>query len=79
MIRPEIIYLDKPVTIDGISVPYTYQGAKYLAEHYEHCMRYATAKQMDDNARQHCTKLIENINLRIQLYEKRLCSECNRP
>lgn len=72
MERPEKIYLDEPVELYGIRVGHTYQGLKYLVHHYTHVMQHATKAQLNDADRQHCQKMITNMQLHLQLYEKQM-------
>jgi hypothetical protein len=64
------IYLDEPITLYGIRVGHTYEGLKYLIDHYEHMLSIARPNQMDDKARAHCQWLIENLKQHLQLYER---------
>lgn len=63
------IYLDEKIKINGVDIGHTYEGLKYLIDHYEHILKISTPQQMDDQARQHCTKVIENLKIRKTLYE----------
>lgn len=63
-------YLEQPIYLYGIRVGHTYQGTIDLIGHYTHCMSIATPQQMNNEARQHCALLIENLKEHKALYEK---------
>ena len=70
MERPAIVYLDTPIVLHGIKVSHSKQGLEYLIEHYTHMLHHATPQQMNDAARQHCQKVIDNMNIHLELYNK---------
>lgn len=67
MQRPEIVYLDKPVKICGIDIRYSYEGCKYLIEHWTAILEITDDKKTD---KAHIRKLIEQWQQYIELYEK---------
>lgn len=71
MTRPEKVYLESPIEIDGTRIGHTYEGLKYLIDHYTLTMNNATPQQLNIDNRQHCATMIENLRLRVALYEKR--------
>jgi len=72
MNRPEKIYLDSPIEVDGTKIGHTYEGLKYLIHHYTVSMNNATPQQLNDSNRQYCTMLIANLELRVALYDKKV-------
>lgn len=64
------IYLDEPIVIDLEKIGHTYEGLKYLIDHYTQVMNIATPQQLNDNDRQHCERMIEKMKLHVALYEK---------
>lgn len=67
MQRPEIVYLDTPVVISGIAIRYSYEGCKYLIEHWTAILEITDDKKTD---KAHIRKLIEQWHQYIELYEK---------
>ena len=67
MQRPEIVYLDVPVVIHGITIRYSYEGCKYLIEHWTAILEITDDKRTD---KAHIRWLIEQWQQYIQLYEK---------
>lgn len=65
MERPEIVYLQEPIIINGMPVRYSREGARYLKEHWEEVM-----KVMPDNRcdKAHIRIMIENYNQTLELY-----------
>lgn len=70
--RPEKIYLDEPITLHGIKVGHTHAGLKYLIDHYTTTMNNATDTQLTTDNRQHCQKMIDNMRIHLELYEREL-------
>lgn len=70
MERPAIIYLETPIVLHGIKVMRSKAGLEYLIDHYNHMLQHATPQQMNDAARQHCQKVIDNLNIHLELYNK---------
>lgn len=65
------IYLDAPIELYGIRIGHTYNGLKYLIEHYTHTLALAVAQRKISEAdKQHCEKMIDNFKLHVALYEK---------
>lgn len=65
------VYLEKPIELYGIRVGHTYEGLKYLIEHYTHTLEHAVMqKKISDPDRQHCEKMIANFKQHVLLYEK---------
>lgn len=67
MQRPKIVYLDEPVKIGGINVKYSYEGCKYLIEHWSAILEITDDKRTD---KAHVRKLIEQWEQYVQLYEQ---------
>ena len=63
------IYLDEKIKINGIEVGHTYEGCKYLIDHYTHMLANARPEQMGEKEKQHCKWLIQNLTIHKQLYE----------
>lgn len=63
-------YLEEPIYLYGIRIGHTYDGTIELIAHYTNCLDIATPQQMDDQARQHCKIVIENLKQHKALYEK---------
>lgn len=70
MIRPKVVYLTTPIEIEKIKIGHTYDGLKYLIEHYTKCMEVSTGQQMNAEARQQCSLTIENLKQRVELCDK---------
>lgn len=64
------IYLENQIELFGEKVGHTYEGLKYLIDHYTQVMNIATPQQLNDNDRQHCQRMIEKFKLHVALYEK---------
>ncbi len=65
------IYLEEPITIDGIKVHHTEEGINHLLEHYELMLEIANVRKykIDDKGRNHISWLIDNFKIHKQLYE----------
>jgi hypothetical protein len=69
--RPEKIYLDDPIFIEGTEINHTLPGLRYLVSHYEGILKNSSRGQLGDKERQHIEKMIVGYKLRIELYEKK--------
>jgi len=68
--RPEKVYLEEPITVDGVAVSHTKEGLIYLIDHYEHILKIATPKQLSDKDRQHIKEtLLPNLQYHLHLYK----------
>lgn len=67
MQRPEVVYLENPVVISDITIRYSYEGCKYLIEHWTAVLEITDDKRTD---KAHIRWLIEQWGQYIELYEK---------
>lgn len=67
MTRPEVVYLETPIIIQGIAIRYTEAGCKYLIEHWQAILEITDDKRTD---KAHIRKLIEQWNQYLELYQK---------
>lgn len=68
------IYLDEPIVIDGWTIRHTPAGLKQLISHWEIVLSMATAKQITDSDRAHCTEMIQRYKHHLSLYENQKLS-----
>ena len=47
VVRPLIVYLENPITINGFTIRHTVDGLKYLIDHYEQML----SKQVSEKVR----------------------------
>lgn len=70
MIRPENIYLDSPITINGVVMHHTEDGLKYLIDHYTHMLNTPT-RNRTQAVEEHMRGLITGWKWRLEVYAKR--------
>jgi hypothetical protein len=67
MERPENVYLPEPITLHGMPVRYTAEGARYLKEHWQHVYNTVPDKLTD---KAQILRMIEVYNQTLELYAK---------
>lgn len=70
MERPEKIYLDSPVIIDGFTINYTLQGLEYLIHHYEHVQATKAHSMQSPEIKEHLINMLSQLNHFKFLYTK---------
>ncbi|MEJ0030904.1 MAG: hypothetical protein WDO15_11265 [Bacteroidota bacterium] len=71
MNRPEKIYLDEPIIINGVEIRHTLDGLLYLVDHMTHCLAIASNAQINHSDREHAKLMIDKYKRQIQIYEQR--------
>lgn len=68
MIRPEKVYLDDPIMIDGVRIMHTKDGIIYLIDHYKKLLAQNVKREQKDI--QHMEVLISNWEKQLELYDR---------
>lgn len=71
MTRPEKIYLEDTIVVEGEEIGHTREGLIYLIDHYETILKISTRTQLSDVHRQHIEEnILKKYRKHLDLYSK---------
>lgn len=65
--RPDVVYLQEPLVLFGITIRYSEDGCRYLLQHWQAVMQITDDKRTD---KAHIRMLLENWKQYLELYER---------
>lgn len=70
LIRPEKIFLDIPLTIEGFTINYTHDGLDYMIDHYQQVQNTEAHSKQSHEVREHLIQVLSRLNYLKFLYTK---------